>query len=81
MLPPGMLEKLDLVAEWLPVRPSNGGLSARNPMGPAEVAIRDRLADGPRPVPDLEGEDGRAAALRRLRSMAAARAYCAWNGR
>ena len=69
MLPPGMLERLDLVAEWLPEGERKG--LADEPIGAAEIGIRDRLASGPLPVPDLEGDDGRAASLRRLRSMAA----------
>jgi primosomal protein N' (replication factor Y) len=69
MLPPGLLEKLELVAEWLPPGESGGLVS--EPIGAAEVAVRDRLGSGPLSVPDLEGDDGRAATLRRLRSMAA----------
>jgi primosomal protein N' (replication factor Y) (superfamily II helicase) len=69
MLPPGMLERLDLVAEWLPEK--EGGVLGEEPIGGAELALRDRLAAGPLPVPELEGDDGRAATLRRLRSMAA----------
>jgi primosomal protein N' (replication factor Y) len=69
MLPPGLLEKLELVAEWLP--PGAAGGLVGEPIGAAEVAVRDRLAAGPLSVPDLEGDDGRAATLRRLRSMAA----------
>jgi primosomal protein N' (replication factor Y) len=69
MLPPGLLEKLELVAEWLP--PAERGGLVSEPIGAAEVAVRDRLASGPLAVPDLEAEDGRAATLRRLRSMAA----------
>jgi primosomal protein N' (replication factor Y) len=68
MLPPGLLEKLELVAEWLP--PAADGVLGSEPVGAAEIAIRDRLTDGPVPVPGLEGDDGRAATLRRLRSMA-----------
>jgi primosomal protein N' (replication factor Y) len=72
MLPPGMLERLDLVAEWSPAQTeADGGALGTEPIGAAEAAIRDKLADGPRPVPELEGDDGRAATLRRLRSMAA----------
>jgi primosomal protein N' (replication factor Y) len=73
MLPPGMLERLDLVAERAP-------LPAGAPAGEApetaavdrpEAELLERLANGPRAVRDLEGEDGRAATLRRLRGMAA----------
>ena len=66
MLPPGMLERLELVAEW---RGPEAGFGA-TPADREEAAIVDRLGAGPRPARDLEGADGRAAALRRLRSMA-----------
>ena len=91
MLPPGMLERLDLMAEWLPVRldvePEAPGPTAAvptpatstaaaspEPAGPAdpvEAELAARLANGPRAVRDLETGEGRAAALRRLRAMAA----------
>jgi primosomal protein N' (replication factor Y) len=72
MLPPGMLERLELVAEWAP---ADAGGAATQPLGGASVdreegAVVERLANGPRPARDLEGVDGRAATLRRLRSMA-----------
>ena len=66
MLPPGMLERLDLVAE----RSGSSGGPAARPADGEESALLDRLAAGPRPVRDLEGPDGRAATLRRLRSLA-----------
>ena len=76
MLPPGMLERLELVAEWLP-----SGSGVGNGVGSAsavvaaldafEAGIRDKLADGPRPVRELESSEGRPALLRRLRAMAA----------
>ena len=76
MLPPGMLERLDLVVEWSggpatwavgsgALAVPESGLADRE-----EAAIIERLASGPRPVRDLVAADGRAAALRRLRSMA-----------
>ncbi len=73
MLPPGMLERLDLVAERLP---PPAGAVGRETLGAeavdrAEAELLGRLENGPRAVRDLEGEDGRAAALRRLRAMAA----------
>jgi primosomal protein N' (replication factor Y) len=83
MLPPGMLERLELVAEWLPLgwregtgEAGSGGWSgaesdAAPDLDAAEAAIRDELAVGPRPVRDLDGSEGRAALLRRLRGMAA----------
>jgi primosomal protein N' (replication factor Y) (superfamily II helicase) len=87
MLPPGMLEKLELVAEWRPPERSGEGAGAEpgdagqgsgaagpalgsQPIGRDEEELRDRLANGPRAVRDLEGSDGRAATIRRLKSMA-----------
>ena len=72
MLPPRMLEKLELVAERLPAGPGEAGVVVFGaaPVDREEATILERLASGPRIVRDLEGEDGRAAALRRLRSMA-----------
>ena len=70
MLPPGMLEKLELVAEWLPADRTETLLGGE-PVDAAEEQLRDRLAEGPRVVADLEGDDGRAPLLRRLRSLAA----------
>ncbi len=89
MLPPGMLERLELVAELLPADASTdggvqaggepplrtasraGGGLAAVPPDQDEAALLARLENGPRPARDLEGADGRAAALRRLRSLAA----------
>jgi primosomal protein N' (replication factor Y) len=81
MLPPGMLERLELVAELAP--PQHGtdasgagadaGAAASGDAAPPdgeERSVLERLAGGPRAVRDLEGADGRAAVLRRLRSMA-----------
>ena len=94
MLPPGMLERLELVAEWLPpgwrrarswadVGDELGGGADRGAgrdeaavgrpepeLDPAEAAIRDRLANGPLAVRDLESGEGRAGLLRSLRAMA-----------
>jgi primosomal protein N' len=77
MLPPGMLERLELVAE-LPPTPAAGGGVVGDPSAerqvaaadPAETAVLEKLADGPRPVPDLDAGSGRAATLRLLRGMA-----------
>jgi primosomal protein N' (replication factor Y) len=73
MLPPGMLEHLDLVAERLPPLPSetDGATVGAEAADRAEAELLDRLVKGPRAVRDLEGDDGRPAALRRLRAMAA----------
>ena len=88
MLPPGMLERLELVAELLPADlPTERGAEGSSwaPIGAVrgektdfgavppdrdEAALLERLESGPRPARDLEGVDGRAAALRRLRSLA-----------
>jgi len=87
MLPPGMLERLDLVAEWLPSgwgaadgnaerdtadRPEGRPESAApTALNAFEAGIRDKLAAGPRAVRDLEGGERRAGSLRQLRAMAA----------
>jgi primosomal protein N' (replication factor Y) len=68
MLPPGMLERLELVAERLPAPEGELGAQA---VDRGERELLERLSGGPRAVPDLEGPDGRAATLRRLRAMAA----------
>ena len=68
MLPPGLLERLELVAELAPrVGPrsaTDGTLDA------ADRDLRAQLEGGPRPVRELAGPDGRAGTLRRLRAMA-----------
>jgi len=83
MLPPGMLERLELVAEWLPLdfnraeegaggEAGGGGEGAETAvLDTFESAIRDRLAEGPLTVRDLDTGSGRAEMLRRLRGMAA----------
>jgi primosomal protein N' (replication factor Y) len=81
MLPPGMLERLELVAELTPPQHGTDAAGAgadaaaaaagdEAPRDGEEQSVLERLAGGPRAVRDLEGADGRAAALRRLRSMA-----------
>src|SRR6185436_11829733 len=62
MLPPGLLERLELIAEH----------RAGDP--PADLAaverdLLDQLARGPRPIRDLVLADGRAALVRRLRTL------------
>jgi primosomal protein N' (replication factor Y) len=79
MLPPGLLERLELVAELAP-----GGVAVGAPgaitgeRGATAVAPDATAADllaqlerGPRPVRDLAGPDGRAGLLRRLRALEA----------
>jgi primosomal protein N' (replication factor Y) (superfamily II helicase) len=81
MLPPGLLERLELMAEWRPAPGSGAGsprksgvrewpAPPRPPFAPDEAAIEERLAAGPRPVRDLEVGEGRTTTLRLLRSMA-----------
>jgi primosomal protein N' (replication factor Y) (superfamily II helicase) len=63
MLPPGMLERLELVAERRPDPGAPGDLEA------ADAAILTSLAEGPKPVRRLSAPEGRPALLRRLRSL------------
>jgi primosomal protein N' (replication factor Y) len=73
MLPPGLLERLELVAELAPVTASGIGLGDGSAERAADAATRDLLAQldaGPRAVRDLAGPDGRAGLLRRLRALA-----------
>src|SRR5439155_13411927 len=82
MLPPGLLERLELVAELRPpadaadtlteqedaegAPPSSDGLSKE------DLALLETLAAGPRQVRQLEAPEGRPALLRRLRALEAA---------
>ncbi len=75
MLPPGLLERLELVAESAPTQ---SGPSA--PDDPIVEDLLGQLERGPRPVRDLAGPDGRAGLLRRLRSLEAdGRISLAWT--
>jgi len=65
MLPPGLLERLDLVAELRPDASSAVAVAA-----PAELDLLAQLAQGPRAVRDLSAAEGRPALVRRLRAMA-----------
>jgi primosomal protein N' (replication factor Y) (superfamily II helicase) len=83
MLPPGLLEKLELVATPLdpPAPTSWPGMTSSpgaTPLPGATVAggrdaatadLLEALAGGPRAVRDLAASDGRAALLRRLRAL------------
>ena len=71
MLPPGMLERLELIAECVPAADQPPAPVGATPVDPADAALLERLANGPRAVADLESGEGRAATLRRLRSLAA----------
>jgi len=61
MLPPGLLERLDLVATAL------GGPEAGD--DPATVALLEAVATGPRPLRALPVAESRPATLRRLRAL------------
>jgi primosomal protein N' (replication factor Y) (superfamily II helicase) len=67
MLPPGLLERLELVAELAPTGPAGG--SAAEAQDRAITDLLEQLERGPRPVRDLAGPDGRAGLLRRLRTL------------
>ncbi len=84
MLPPGLLERLELVAERRPVAGSGSPADAEagapdgeaadaeaGVLDAADLAVLDALADGPRAVRDLAAPEGRAGLTRRLRSLAA----------
>ena len=66
MLPPGLLERLELVAERAP----EGTPGQDGRLDPADADLLGQLERGPRPVRDLAGPDGRAGLLRRLRALA-----------
>jgi primosomal protein N' (replication factor Y) (superfamily II helicase) len=75
MLPPGLLERLELVAE---ARPAAAVLADREhaatpvrDLTPADEALLEQLAGGPRVVRDLAAPEGRAGLVRRLRDLAA----------
>ncbi len=74
MLPPGLLERLELVAERRPDAPDPARSTASDPAGPLDERDReilDQLVGGPRAVRDLSAPEGRAGLLRRLRALAA----------
>jgi primosomal protein N' (replication factor Y) len=65
MLPPGLLERFELVAELRPA-----GLASPADATAAERDLLDQLADGPRAARRLAAPEGRAALVRRLRDIA-----------
>ena len=79
MLPPGLLERLELVAERTPMALADragspaavGGATSEAP-DRVDLDLLDQLEPGPRPVRDLAAPEGRAGLLRRVRSLAAA---------
>ena len=80
MLPPGLLERLELVAELAPGAsdqaaaadaqpPVATGEGAAIPVDATAADLLSQLERGPRPVRDLAGPDGRAGLMRRLRAL------------
>ena len=69
MLPPGLLERLELLVEVTPA-----GEAAMDRAVPeltvADLALLDEIAGRPRPARDLASPEGRGTLLRRLRSLA-----------
>ena len=70
MLPPGLLERLELVAEPRPAADVFGDSS--DGVSKEDLAILETLASGPRQVRQLDAPEGRPALLRRLRTLEAA---------
>jgi primosomal protein N' (replication factor Y) len=62
MLPPNLLERLDLVAERRPGTPPGD-------LRPADRDLLEQLDRGPRPVRNLVAPEGRAGLIRRLRGL------------
>ena len=71
MLPPGLLERLELMAELAPAAAGPGATEGDTGPGAARADLLEQLDRGPRAVRDLAGPDGRAGLLRRLRSLEA----------
>ena len=76
MLPPGLLERLELVAEVVRGPQAAPGPTGAIPGDPGAapddavaIDLLGQLEHGPRPVRDLAGPDGRAGLLRRLKSL------------
>ena len=70
MLPPGMLERLELVAEAVPGTQRGGDANTVPALPEEDRAILDQLADGARRVNELRSTEGRAGLLRRLHRLA-----------
>ena len=83
MLPPGLLEKLELVATPLDPSASASAAGSGPPVPGADPATNDlllALAGGPRAVRDLDARDGRAGLLRRLHGLEAdGRVHLEWT--
>ncbi|MGH2898396.1 MAG: hypothetical protein ACRDMZ_06950, partial [Solirubrobacteraceae bacterium] len=63
MLPPGMLERLELVAERRPAAQAQATAEPEDPLTPEDAAILEALAAGPRPVRNVAAAEGRPALL------------------
>jgi primosomal protein N' (replication factor Y) len=70
MLPPGLLERLELVAERRPE--AEWGDAGVAGLEPPDHAILAALGEGPRPVRRVPAPEGRAGLLRRLRALRSA---------
>ena len=73
MLPPGLLERLDLLAERRPPAEGTDGAAAAEiaALGPADRDLLEQLDGGPRAVRALVAPEGRAGLIRRLRTLEA----------
>ena len=69
MLPPGLLERLELVAERKPRSPATGLDGTVTATDAADTDVLEQLDDGPRAVRTLRTSEGRAGLLRRLRAL------------
>ncbi len=71
MLPPHLLERLELIAERAPAGPASPAGAADVPdPSLADRHLLDQLEGGPRPLRDLAAPEGRAGLLRRARALA-----------
>ncbi|HEY7828031.1 MAG TPA: primosomal protein N', partial [Candidatus Limnocylindrales bacterium] len=70
MLPPGMLERLELVAEARPAAIGSVARTGSLAVPAADQALLEQLRDGPRAARDFAAPEGRAGLLRRLRDLA-----------
>jgi primosomal protein N' (replication factor Y) len=72
MLPPGLLERLDLVAErTAAAAPADGPVAADGPVSADEAALLEALDEGPAAARSIRAPEGRANLMRRLRALEA----------
>lgn len=69
MLPPGLLERLELMVEVTPVGEAQLAAPSSS-LARSDLALLDDVAGRPRAARDLASAEGRGALLRRLRSLA-----------